>query len=1125
MQNLYVRVWNRRLHIWAAVLVLVSTAGTSRASEPFHPRADPAATITVDRARFTVLTPALIRLEWAPDRNFEDRASYAFIHRRQPPPEIRKSIEDGWLILQTRDLTLRYKLESEGFTAETLSIELRTGEDLVSWKPGMPDHGNLRGTTRTLDGVSGACPLEPGLVSRDGWVLVDDSARPLFDESDWPWAVARPSPATHIDWYFFGHGRDYARVLRDFTAVAGRIPLPPRYAFGAWWSRYWAYSDRELRELVEEFRANDVPLDVLVIDMDWHLDGWTGYTWNPKYFPDPAGFLQWLKDRGLRVTLNLHPADGVGRHEAAFEDMARAMGLDPATTDRIPFAPTDRRYVEAYFKHLHHPLERMGVDFWWMDWQQGNKTAIAGLDPLPWLNYLHWTDMERNPQRAPLRPMLFSRWGGLGNHRYQIGFSGDTYCDWPSLAFQPYFTATAANVGFTYWSHDIGGHQPGRVDPELYTRWVQWGAFSPALRTHTTKNPSAERRIWKFPPEYFHAMREAFHLRYQLIPYIYTAARRTYDTAVPLVRPLYYAWPELDDAYKNGGQYLFGDQMMIAPVVTARSDWSGCAEQRVWIPPGEWTYWYSGRRYQGPAYETLLVPLDEIPVFTLAGAIIPMQSRRQRADESPLDPLILHVVNGFSGATSVYEDDGVSDEYRGNRYAWTPIQHYIDRNERHLVIGATRGEYSGALSQRRFEVRFRDFLPSSLVTVNGRPLQRLDGPGEVGWWYDAAELAIVVRTPMLSTQQENRVSLHMIGDWNLDAPLASGVRGRLRFATQLVAEMGAAAPRELREIVAFREELARQPAAAAAKCSTLPAAWDAAAAAVARVDDWAAEKRAAAVVRMLGVPIGVRFSQRKAEQAEPSPSTIVAAEVDIGRPADHASGEVSCTIAAAADAPWSVAEIRNDRVIHLQTPDDLPQTGTVRLDIGLSIDSVGLSLPITRTFFPSINAWWVVGPFDAKYETALKTQFPPEQSIDLDAEYAGKGDRPIRWRMVTRPMDGSLGASDEFFVHLHKAFGARVDNAVAYAVTFLESTEAVDAQLALGSDDGVVVWLNGVELHRNDIGRPYGPRQDVVPVSLRPGVNTLLLKISQGGGDWGFGAHIESRDGKPLKHVTIRKRP
>ena len=138
--------------------------------------------------------------------------------------------------------------------------------------------------------------------------------------------------------------------------------------------------------------------------------------------------------------------------------------------------------------------------------------------PTFWLGYVFFTDQAREGKR----PLMLNRWGGLGEHRYQIGFSGDTISVWSSLAFQPWFTATAANVGYAYWSHDIGGHMPGAVDPELYTRWVQFGVFAPVLRTHTTKNPEAERRIWAYPEPYSGIMRSDFDLRYSLVPYIYT---------------------------------------------------------------------------------------------------------------------------------------------------------------------------------------------------------------------------------------------------------------------------------------------------------------------------------------------------------------------------------------------------------------------------------------------------------------------------------------------------------------------------------------------------------------------------------------------------------------------------
>jgi alpha-glucosidase (family GH31 glycosyl hydrolase) len=234
--------------------------------------------------------------------------------------------------------------------------------------------------------------------------------------------------------------------------------------------------------------------------MDWHLTetgntstGWTGYTWNPELFPDPAGLFQQIHDLGLKTSLNLHPAEGIHPHESQYAEFANFMGIKPETGQPVPFDPADPHFIQGYFELLHHPIEDQGLDFWWLDWQQGHKTRLSGLDPLWWLNHLHFYDLMRNGTK---RPFIFSRWGGLGNHRYPIGFSGDTVVGWQALDFQPGFTTSAANVGYGWWSHDIGGHMGGLENDELYTRWVQYGVFSPILRLHSTNNPYNERLPW-----------------------------------------------------------------------------------------------------------------------------------------------------------------------------------------------------------------------------------------------------------------------------------------------------------------------------------------------------------------------------------------------------------------------------------------------------------------------------------------------------------------------------------------------------------------------------------------------------------------------------------------------------
>jgi len=751
-----------------------------------NPVADPNAVVTVGKARFTVLTPELIRMEWAADGKFEDHASFVFLNRRLPVPKFEREESGKQLVLKTSALTLTYTAAGDGrFTPENLTIDLSVDAKAARWRPGLVDVENLQGTTRTLDGALGSKtrePIEQGLVSRSGWAVVDDSARPLFDSADfsfregekspWPWVMERRA-GERQDWYFFGYGHDYRKALGDYVRVAGRIPLPPRFAFGAWWSRYWAYSDQEVEEIVRGFHENSTPLDVFVIDMDWHpifggrfneLDqsghpkGWTGYSWNKLLFPDPEQFLARLHANGLKTSLNLHPASGIQPWEDAYPAMARAMGIDPAMQKYVPFDITDKKFATNYFNLVLHPLEKLGIDFWWLDWQQEPTTKMPGVTPTWWINYVHFTDQQREGRR----PLLFHRWGGLGNHRYQIGFSGDTVSVWDSLAFQPWFTATAANVGYAYWSHDIGGHMPGAVEPELYTRWVQFGTFSPILRTHTTKNPESERRIWAYPEPYSAELRSAFDLRYAMQPYIYTEARRTYDTGVAFLRPLYYDWPEAPEAYTSKGEYLFGDQMLAAPVVVPADKVSRLATEKIWLPRGEWIEWPTGRLFSGPTTVERSFSIEQIPVYLKAGAIVPMQKPMSYTGEKAVDPLIVNVwplAPGASSSYSVYEDSGVSVEYQHGVFARTPIKATQEGDTVRVEIGPVEGGYPGMPKTRAYELRLPADWPPAAVTVNGLAVKHAGPTDKGGWSYEGNTLTTLI--PAAPGNVESKVTIEV----------------------------------------------------------------------------------------------------------------------------------------------------------------------------------------------------------------------------------------------------------------------------------------------------------------------------------------------------------------------------
>jgi alpha-glucosidase len=753
----------------------------------YSPAADSKAIVTVGNARFTVLTPRLIRLEWAADGKFEDHASLVFLNRKLPVPSFGGDRDNlGAVTITTDALKLDYKGGGK-FTEQNLSVSFKLNGKEVTWHPGMPDTGNLQGTTRTLDEALGSKtkePLDPGLISRDGWVVVDDSTRPLFDgddfrfdkgpDSTWPWVILRPE-GDRQDWYFFGYGHDYGAALHDFTLVAGKIPLPPRFAFGAWWSRYWAYSDQELMQLARDFRHNDIPLDVFVIDMDWHktfhqgwwdkdidqageTKGWTGYSWDQVLFPDPKQFLGDLHEMGLKTTLNLHPASGIQPWEDAYPAMAKAMGIDPATGKYVPFDITDKKFALNYLNLVTHPLEKQGVDFWWLDYQQKQTTNVPGLNPTWWLNYVHFNDQELQGRR----PLLFHRWGGLGNHRYQIGFSGDTISVWESLAFQPWFTATAANVGYAYWSHDIGGHMPGVVEPELYTRWIEFGIYSPILRTHTTKNPNAERRIWAYPEPYADIMRDLYHQRYAMLPYVYTEARGTYDTGVAFLHPLYYDWPEENEAYDMKGEYVFGSQMIVDPVVTPGDKVTGLVQQEVWIPKGDWMEKDTGVHLAGPAKVQRDFSIDQVPVYVRSGAIVPMMPEMKYSSQKPVDPLIVAVYplkDGEKSSYSLYEDAGDTRGYQTGEFARTEIAASSKGSEFTLVIGAPKGSYPGILRERAYELRLPADWPPQSVTVNGRSVSYAPQPGKLGWRFEGNTLTTVITVLKMPVMQPLTVKI------------------------------------------------------------------------------------------------------------------------------------------------------------------------------------------------------------------------------------------------------------------------------------------------------------------------------------------------------------------------------
>ncbi len=693
-----------------------------------HPMCRKESVIRGDCFRITILTEALVRLEYSPDGVFEDRPTQSVLNRDFPTPRFR-TVDGDQLSIYTDRMEIHYDRRPFAANGLTIKVNGEKGGWGATWHYG-EEPEDLGGTARTLDmcdgpmvlnpkgcwedrspgeeRYAGRLPMEHGLMSRKCFSWFDDSRSMVLTEDGW----IQPRKEGVQDIYFFGYGHRYLECLRDFYHLCGKTPLLPRYALGNWWSRYHRYTEGEYKELVERFEKEEIPFSVAVVDMDWHLvddvdskygTGWTGYTWNRKFFPDPEEFMAWLHEHGLKITLNVHPADGIRAYEDAYPRVAEKLGIDPASGVPVQFDPADPAFMEVYLKELHHPLEEEGVDFWWLDWQQGTVTRVPGLDPLWMLNHYHFLDSSWKGTR----PMTFSRYAGVGSHRYPVGFSGDTVISWESLQFQPYFTSTASNIGYGWWSHDIGGHMQGIRDDELMARWVQYGVFSPINRLHSTDNPFNGKEPWKFDRITEEVMGRYLRLRHALVPYLYTMNRRASREDQPLVQPLYYLEPDRDEAYLVKNEYYFGSELLVSPVTEKQDPTARAAKALTWLPEGQWADFFTGLVYDGGRMLNLWRGVEQIPVLMKAGAIVPMKDMAvyDNSVENP-EHMEVRIFPAACRSFTMWEDAGDTPEDLDENWASTKMEISQQDNRILFTVYPARGNLEVIPERRSWKLVF-----------------------------------------------------------------------------------------------------------------------------------------------------------------------------------------------------------------------------------------------------------------------------------------------------------------------------------------------------------------------------------------------------------------------------------
>ena len=725
--------------------------------------------------RFTLISDRTVRLEYAPDGRFLDGESMMAVNREYAPVEYRIRTNGKYVEISTSEIVLKYLKNSGAFSASNLSISSSKDNAFkFRWTPGMKQQENLKGTCHAYDAVKGRTvmygrgegsilELEDGVLARDGWTLIDDSRNPVVVNADVPeghpvtreWIENRPDNGSQ-DWYFLSYGHDYKGAMRDFTSFAGAIPMLPRYAYGFWHSRYWLYSDGEFRDMLENYRRLGVPGDILCIDMDRHINGWYGWDWNKDLFPDPEKMFADLHDAHLKLAPNMH-IDAMYSNESSFPLMQKDLGADSTRTDTLALDLFRRNVAGSFFTREIDKMYKSGWDFLWDD-----NGAYAGTREFPDIDMNIWRErlfFNDNAARGK-RPLFLGRYGGLGGHRYPVGFSGDTFATWESLQFQTVYNTTSANVGFL-WTHDLGGFQfgwwdaskpfaqPAKYDPELLLRWYQFGALTPAMRNQSAKQISICKYPWLFPYEYCRDICDVIRFHYALNPYIYSQSRQTYETGTAVCRPLYYEWPEEDESYRHEGEYMFGDNVFVSPVTASRGD-RRLSRHKFWLPEGQWYEWCSGAVLEGGREYERTYALDEYPMFLKAGAILPMYDGTQmNLDGNDEDIIIVIAPGDGESSFSLYEDDGVDPDY-AHHFAKTRIVSERHGTSHKVVISPREGSYGGMSPERKFYLRILSAAWPESVKVNGR---------ETAWKFNGTDVALDVEIPVADCAAEKTVEI------------------------------------------------------------------------------------------------------------------------------------------------------------------------------------------------------------------------------------------------------------------------------------------------------------------------------------------------------------------------------
>lgn len=671
---------------------------------PEHLKAMDKVVFQGEKYRISVLTERLVRLEYDPNGIFHDYETSLVKNRYFPYPSFLIKEDSTFLVIETKYLQIKY-VKNMPFTNKTL-IGGILGEK-NNWYYGKNKVSSFESFAKYLDKNSECPPLVNGLFSKDGYVAIDDNGV-LFNENS---NIVANEFKNHVDMYLFVYKNDFDLCLNDYFMLTGYPELIPRYALGNWWSRNYNYDQNAVLNLTETFKNHGVPLSVFLLENGWSKTDKekypkinNGFTFNKELFDKPNRLIEILHKRNVKLGVKVNPKYGFYPFETYYELASKY--ILPNKNGIIEFNPLNPKSMDLYFKMFLHPLQALGVDLFWNDYNDdGIKKHIVN-------DY-----MTKDQKRLGKRPLILSRPSEYGVHRYNAIYTGQLYVDWKSLQSMLFFNLNSSNMGVNWWSHDIGGSLGGIEDSDLYIRSIQLGVFSPILRFNTEKGHYFKREPWKWDSVTDNIATNYLRFRHKLIPYIYSEAYRYHQNGEMLIRPLYYTNLNLCDDSNYINQYYFGNSFMISPIINQMDEAINRSVQNIYIPDGTWYDFKTGKRFLENRKYISFYKNEDYPIFVKTGSIIPMAGDNSYMSTVNPSDLELHVFPGQNNIYHLYEDDGETYEYQNGKYFVTEFNYNYQKDNNTFIIRPFEGDNDVIPKMRNYKIVFRNVKSVDTVCV------------------------------------------------------------------------------------------------------------------------------------------------------------------------------------------------------------------------------------------------------------------------------------------------------------------------------------------------------------------------------------------------------------------------